>query len=107
MTKISRTSVGLALRAAREAAGLTIKDLAGVTALSESSLSRSENGLRDLAYTEVLTIAAALRIDAETFRQLAETFERADVAGKRDAISEVQRLAIQTAIEARALNPTA
>jgi transcriptional regulator with XRE-family HTH domain len=106
--KLSRTSVGLAVRAAREAAGLTLKDLAGTTGITTSSLSRSENGERDLAFTEVLAIAEALRVDAETLRTLAETFERAGAPEKQSAraelsrdLNELQRMAIEAAIEAR------
>ena len=107
---LTRTSVGLAVRAAREAAGHTLKDLAGLTGISLSSLSRSENAERDLAFTEVLAIASALKIDAETLRTLAETFERAGAAAtqtKRDQLSrdlnDLQRIAVEAAIEARAL----
>lgn len=107
--KLSRTSVGLAVRAAREAAGLTLNDLSGITGITVSSLSRSETGQRDLAYTEVLAIAAAVKIDGETLRTLAETFERAGVEKtqrKRDELArdlnELQRIAIEATIEARA-----
>ena len=72
-----------------------------------NSLRRAE---RDLAFTEVLAIASALKIDAETLRTLAETFERAGAAAtqtKRDQLSrdlnDLQRVAVEAAIEARAL----
>lgn len=108
--KLTRTSVGLAVRAAREAAGFTLNDLAGMTGITLSTISRSETGQRDLAFTEFISIAQALKIDAETLRSLAETFERAGVSEtqrKRDQLSrdlnDLQRLAIETAIEARIL----
>lgn len=107
--QLSRISVGLAVRAARDAAGLTLNDLATMTGITASSLSRSETGQRDLAYTEVLAIADALKIDGEALRTLAETFERAGVENnqrQRDALArdlnDLQRLAIEAAIEARA-----
>jgi|GEM_PF-5007669 len=108
--KLSRISVGLAVRAAREAAGLTLNDLAGITGITLSSLSRSETGQRDLAFTEVLAISDGLKVDPETLRSLAETFERAGVTKtqhKRDQLArdlnDLQRLAIEATIEARAL----
>jgi transcriptional regulator with XRE-family HTH domain len=112
--KLKRTSVGLAVRAAREAAGLTLKDLAGMTGLTLSSLSRSETGDRDIAFTEVLAIAEALKVDADTLRTLAETFERAGATEKRKQLeglaqdlNDLQRVAIEAAIEARALHRAA
>lgn len=108
--KLTRISLGLAVRAAREAAGLTLNELAEATGMTISSLSRSETGQRDLTFSEVLAISQAVGIDAETLRTLAETFERAGVVktqNKRDQLSqdinELQRLAIETAIEARSL----
>ena len=108
--KLTRISVGLAVRAAREAAGLTLNDLAKATGITLSSLSRSETGQRDLAFTEVLTITRALKIDAEALRTLAETFERRGAVKARKKLdqlsrdlNELQRLAIETAIEARQL----
>ena len=110
--KLSRASVGLAVRAAREAAGLTLNDVAGMTGMTQSTLSRTELGERDLAYTEILGIAEVAKIDVEALRTLAETFERdgdAEMhATKQRAknqlaheLNDLQRLAIETAIQAR------
>lgn len=106
--KLSRMSVGLAVRAMRDAARLTINDLATMTGISISSLSRTENGLRDLNFAEATAIAAAVKIDIEHLRTLAETFEREGVTDKQRQVSELerdlnelQRLAIETAITAR------
>ena len=58
--------------------------------------------------TGVLAITAALKIDAEALRTLAETFERADAAEKQTKrnellrdLNDLQHLAIEAAIEAR------
>lgn len=113
--KLSRASIGLAVRAAREAAALTLNDLAGLTGLTQSTLSRTELGERDVAFAEVLAIAKAVKIDLEALLTLAETFERdgaaTNLAQKRSAkdqlardMNELQRLAIEAAIEARALS---
>jgi transcriptional regulator with XRE-family HTH domain len=108
--KLTRISVGLAVRAAREAAGLTLNDLAGLTGITLSTISRSETGQRDISFTEVLAISQALKISAETLRSLAETFERggaSETQHKRNQLfsdlNDLQRLAIEAAIEARTL----
>ena len=56
----------------------------------------------------VLAITAALKIDADALRTLAETFERADAAEKQTKrnellrdLNDLQHLTIQAAIEAR------
>ena len=101
--------MGLAVRAARDAAGLTLNDLASIAGMTTSSLSRSERGERDLAFAEVVAIADAAKNDVETLRSLAETFERADAAKTQSKVTalskdlnDLQRLAIEAAIEARA-----
>ena len=106
--RLSRVSVGLAVRAAREAAGFTLADLANFTQISVASLSRSENGLRDMGFAEIAAVADAVRIDIEQLRSLAETFERAEsgkTAERRsrltDDLNELQRLAVEAAIEVR------
>ena len=106
--KLTRTSLGLAVRAARGAAQLTLSDLAAATELTVSSLSRTEHGERDLGFGEASLIAEALKIDVETLRSLAETFERAGAADKKSAsadlardLNELQRVAIEAVIEAR------
>ena len=109
--KLSRASLGLAVRAAREAAGYTLVDLAGATNLSVASLSRTENGLRDVEFAEVVAIAEAVKIDVEMLRSLAEAFERAGATTKSKSrskltedLNELQRLAIEAAVEVRNLS---
>lgn len=107
--KLSRTSLGLAVRAARDAAGLNLEQLAERTGITVSTLSRSERGERDITYTEVLALAEAIDVDVESFRTLAETFERGGAAEKSRSRDELeadlvalQRQAVETAIAARA-----
>jgi transcriptional regulator with XRE-family HTH domain len=101
--KLSRKSVGLAVRAAREAANLTSADLAGQTAMTPSSLSRTENGLRALEFHEAVAVAKCLGIEVEDLRTLAETFERDELPRKLEAkqrdLNNLQRLAVKAAIE--------
>lgn len=106
--KLTRVSLGMAVRTAREAAKLTLNDLAVATGLTQSSLSRSEIGQRDLAFTEVLAIAEVLNIGVSELRDLAETFERSGVSEKTDKrdqlahdLNELQRAALEAVIEAR------
>lgn len=107
--KLSRASVGLAVRAAREAAGLTLKDLAGSTGITLNTLSRGELGERDIAFTELVNITKTLQIGVEDLLNLAENCERSGIAAIHDKRSELerdllalQRLAIESAIEVRA-----
>jgi transcriptional regulator with XRE-family HTH domain len=90
--KLSRTSVGLAIRAAREAACLTLKDLAALSGVSFSLLSRTELGERDVGYLELLAIAEALRTDELTLREYAKTFEREGLPEKRQMVRDLNRL---------------
>ncbi len=103
--KLTRESVGLAIRTAREQAGLTLRDLAGATGISHALLGRTELGERDVGYLELLDIAAALRVDEPTLREYAKTFERDGLAGKRQEqrqlardLNALQREAIGTLI---------
>jgi transcriptional regulator with XRE-family HTH domain len=109
--KLSRTSVGLAVRAARAAARLTLKDLAGLTGIVLSTLSRTENGERDLAWTELLLVAEAVKIDPSRLHDLARNIEEKGAAEKQsqrnrlaEDLLELERLGIEAAIEARALS---
>lgn len=103
--KLTRESVGLAIRTAREAAGLTLRDLAGVTGISHALLGRSELGERDVGYVEMLDIAAALHVEEAVLREYAKTFERDGLAAKRQEqrqlvrdLNALQREAIGTLI---------
>jgi hypothetical protein len=82
--------------------------------MTQSTLSRSELGDRDLAYTEVLAIADVIGVSAEDLRTLAETYERdgaaeAQAAGKvargmlAQDLNALQRKALEVAISARAM----
>lgn len=104
--RLSRASVGLAVRAVREAARLTLSDLAQEVGMTTASLSRTENGLRDIEFAEAVAISAAVRIELETLRTLAETFEHAGTAAAiqqksqlQSDLRELQRAAIEAAVE--------
>ena len=104
--KLSRTAIGMAVRAARDQARLTSADLAEQTGIDKSALSRTENGIRALEFGEALAIAKALKVDVEVLRTFAETFEREGAHEKKQGIKQfekdlnlLQREAIAAAIE--------
>ena len=106
--KLSRASIGLAVKAARSAAELTLQETSKATSVSVSSLSRLENGERDLGYAEALLIAEVFQLNLEDLRTLAETFERQGaptLARGKDRLArdlnDLQRTAIEAAIAAR------
>ena len=62
--------------------------------------------MRDIEFAEAVAIADSLKIEVETLRTFAETFERAGVAKKAQKMSELekdlndlQQLAVEAAIE--------
>ena len=101
--------MGLAVRAAREAAGLTLKDLSGITGLTPSGLSRTESGLRDIEFNEFIAVADAVQVSVDELRTLAETMEREGAAQKmtqrnelEEDLNRLQRMAVTAAIALRA-----
>jgi len=106
--KLSRASIGMAVKAARKAAGITASKMAKSSGLSTSLISRTEAGLRALEFSEALALTAALNIGMEELRALAETFEKMGVSEKRGTIGDLERdlislqkLAVETAIGAK------
>jgi transcriptional regulator with XRE-family HTH domain len=103
--KLSRASVGFAIRAARDAAGLTLRDLAGLTGISHTLLGRTELGERDVGYLELLAIAEAVKLDELTLREYAKTFERDGLPEQRQIVRDanrLQRLAIEALVADKA-----
>lgn len=99
----SRIAIGLALRHAREAAGLTLKELATRSGCTFSMLSRTELGERDVAYAELLAVLPHVPpLTENDFRELALTFEREVLPETRKVVlrlNDLQRLAITALIE--------
>ena len=103
---LSRAAIGLAIRGAREAAGLSLRRLAAEAGISPALLSRTELGERDVGYVELLSIAETLKIDEQTLRQFALTFERERLPHRQEKIRKLnalQREAVATLIELEAL----
>ncbi|TPG57108.1 XRE family transcriptional regulator [Roseomonas nepalensis] len=59
----SRPSLGEAVRAARQAQGLTLKEVRARSGLAISTLSKVENGQMLLTYDKLLALSEGLRID--------------------------------------------
>lgn len=107
--KLSRTSMGLAVRAARGQAMMTLGDLSAQTGIPTSTLSKTENGQRALEFSEAVAISTACGIDVEILRTMADTFEREGAHDKQAArnelaadLNQLQRRAIEAAISAKA-----
>lgn len=108
---ISRLSIGMAMKSAREAAGMTLADISSRCGISISALSRSENGQRDIDFAEAVEFSRAVAIELDQLIDLAETFENAGVLDKLSAkenlqteLNSLRQLAIRTAIGVRAKN---
>lgn len=104
--RLTSTSIGLAVRAGRSTKKMTLGDLSACTGIGVSALSRVENGLRSLEFTEAVAVAAAFKIDLEHLRTLAETFEAEGAPAKQKKqqklkadLVRLQRLAIESAID--------
>lgn len=89
--KISRTAIGIAIRTVREAAGMTLKDLAKVSGISFSLLSRTELGDRDVSYVEMLSILQALNVRELTLRRRAEMIEQKGLSQIRQRVRDLNR----------------
>jgi len=105
----SRTSIGLAVRAARQAARISLTELAKRTDINISALSRVETGLRGLEFVEAIALAKELHVSLDHFKDLANTYEKIGVPEKiiknrqlMNDLRQVHQLAILTAIEASA-----
>ena len=61
------SDVGRRVREAREAAGITQRDLAAKAGISRTTLNRFEVGLTDLHLSRLFAIAEALDVDAGSF----------------------------------------
>ena len=62
------SQLGQCLKAARQARGLTLKQVAERTGMALSTLSKVENGLMSLTYDKLLQLTAGLKMDiAELF----------------------------------------
>src|SRR3954451_14088143 len=64
----ANSQLGQCLKAARQARGLTLKQVAERTGMALSTLSKVENGLMSLTYDKLLQLTSGLKIEiAELF----------------------------------------
>jgi transcriptional regulator with XRE-family HTH domain len=82
MTSPGQTDLGAALRQLRKRGGLTLEDLASRAASNAPYLSRVEAGLRDIRWSTLNRLLAALGTD---LRELQDTIERGSKAADDDS----------------------
>ncbi len=84
----ANSQLGHCLKAARQARGLTLKQVAERTGLALSTLSKVENGLMSLTYDKLLQLTSGLKMEiAELFNPAASRLERGPPVTARRSIS--------------------
>ena len=63
----SRAAIGVAVRSLRQVAHLTLRDLSTLGGMTEASLSRTENALRDLSFSEADVLCHCTGIPLQEF----------------------------------------
>jgi len=82
------SQLGQCLKAARQARGLTLKQVAERTGMALSTLSKVENGLMSLTYDKLLQVTAGLKMDiAELFSPAVPRSEQGRPVTARRSIS--------------------
>jgi hypothetical protein len=82
------SQLGICLRAARQARGLTLKQVAERTGMALSTLSKVENNQMSLTYDKLLQLTSGLKMEiAELFNPAAARTEAAPVVTARRSIS--------------------
>jgi transcriptional regulator with XRE-family HTH domain len=85
------TELGSALRKARLAKGLTLRDVEKLTGMSESQISQIENGRRrDPAFKTVVTLAKALGLSLDSLGGI-DTNRSSQPELSRHAITTIER----------------
>src|ERR1700693_5178899 len=80
--------LGVCLRAARQARGLTLKQVAERTGMALSTLSKVENNQMSLTYDKLLQLTAGLKMEiAELFYPTTTRTQRAPMVTARRSIS--------------------
>ena len=92
-----QSQLGLCLKAARQARGLTLKQVAEKTGMALSTLSKVENGLMSLTYDKLLQLTSGLKME------IAELFSPAAPA-RSDAAPVTARRSISRAGQGQIVN---
>ncbi|WP_027553662.1 helix-turn-helix domain-containing protein [Bradyrhizobium sp. Cp5.3] len=86
----ANSQLGQCLKAARQARGLTLKQVAERTGMALSTLSKVENGLMSLTYDKLLQLTSGLKMEiAELFNPAAGRPEQGRPVTARRSISRV------------------
>lgn len=101
MSGLSDVQVGMAVKAARKAAGWIAKDLAEQCGIGATAISKIESGNQSLSFITAHQICSALGLDIQQFASLVEKL--ASYADERAAIS-IQLKADLTRLEQVAIN---
>ena len=84
----TQSQLGICLRAARQARGLTLKQVAERTGMALSTLSKVENSQMSLTYDKLLQLTSGLKMEiAELFHPATVRSEPAPVVTARRSIS--------------------
>lgn len=101
--------IGLRMRAARKAKGMTQSEVSKKTGLDQAYISRLENGTAEGSPAQLLSIARAIGVPIaqlyddqdETAKKVADlTDEAIELARAWQALPEEQRVAMKVAVEA-------
>jgi transcriptional regulator with XRE-family HTH domain len=88
----ANSRLGQCLKAARQARGLTLKQVAELTGMALSTLSKVENGLMSLTYDKLLQLTSGLKMDiAELFNPAASRPGRERLVTARRSVSRAGR----------------
>src|ERR1700675_5020212 len=85
---VANSQLGVCLRAARQARGLTLKQVAERTGMALSTLSKVENNQMSLTYDKLLQLTSGLKMEiAELFSPAASRASPAPIVTARRSIS--------------------
>ena len=108
MKTLSDTQIGLAVKSARRASGLSAKQLAERSDLSATALSKIESGKQSINFAQAFSVCFVLGIRVDHLAALAHEIEpiAAETASIRDRLKhdlhELEQQTIRTAIAVRA-----
>jgi transcriptional regulator with XRE-family HTH domain len=82
---LNAAAIGLAVRVRREHLKMTASDLSSQTGITNSSISRTENGARCLSLVEAIKIAKALDLTIQELIDRATKLEESGAVSERNA----------------------
>ncbi len=95
-TTASRPSLGESVRAARQAQGLTLKEVSQRSGLAISTLSKVENGQMSLTYDKLLALSDGLRVNVATLFETPASTRPRTATTRRSVSRRGEGRAVQT-----------